>query len=749
MAKSRNTPAPSESSAKARGTSHAGEAQKQKGTNSAAANNASAKASGKNAPEGRPVEDQSPNITAGYIAGISGFPPVSLDQVTDKNLRQVLANQSASEDASDSTLKADEVSTVLHEVAADVGIPSHDTAEQQGHDPEIYPHEHDHGARTVIDSSLSPEPQQLEDKLDAYREDPHPITTSNMVTEAALTRPSQPVPMTGMIPQIPNSHAAQRYGLNQAAALNTPKTGPVSVATTTVPLVGRGVHGQRIQGLGGRWGTRRRLRSFVRTEEGAPAAPRGTERIAQRQFLPTIRAQEQERREAFRREKEYARDTLNFTLRLAEAMFHYGADAMDVDSAIIAVSSAYGLDSVDVDITNQSVTINYTSDPDIYMESRISKRNANADERFTHTLVRVVRSSTENYEALSAVYGLIYEITQGGMTLEIADLKLSQITYRPKLFPPLVVWLANLACAGTLTAALGASLATALSAVIIFIPVYLLIQWLSSIGIPAFFRMAASAGLMTFLAIWLGGEGSILQRPGEQISAPLVVAAGLIMFLPTPRLVGAVQDAINGFPVTAAGRFVSTAMSFLGLVVGIATAVSAIGIFNGPTLDIEQLRFEPTTPLVASFFFLVAIATFAITLQTSLVKVGWLMLITTCGLATYYAYDLMAGSSAGRSPTACAAFVIGALSTYFAYRLHVPQAIFSIPAITFLLPGLPFFRGMYLLTVETDVILGMQNMITAASIAVAMASGVALGNYTMQYILQRFMTPRNAEAVAS
>jgi len=483
----------------------------------------------------------------------------------------------------------------------------------------------------------------------------------------------------------------------------------------------------------------------VRTEEAAPGAPRGAARIAQRQFVPTIRTQEHERREAFRREKEYARDTLNFTLRLAEAMFHYGADAMDVDSAIIAVSSAYGLDSVDVDITNQSVTINYTSDPDIYMESRIAKRNANADERFTHTLVRVVRSSTENYEALSEVYGLIYKITRGGMTLEIADLKLSQITHRPKPFPPLVVWLANLACAATLTAALGASFSTALSAAIIFIPVYLLIQWLSSIGIPAFFRMAASAGLMTFLAIWLGGDGSILQRPGEPISAPLVVAAGMIMFLPTPRLVGAVQDAINGFPVTAAGRFVSTGMSFLGLVVGIATAVSAINIFNGPTLDIEQLRFQPTTPLVASFFFLIATATFAITLQTKLVKVGWLMLITTCGLAAYYSYDILAGPSTGRGPTACAAVVIGALSTYFAYRLHVPQAIFSIPAITFLLPGLSFFRGMYLLTVETDVILGMQNMITAASIAVAMASGVALGNYTMQYLLQRFTKPRNVE----
>ena len=495
----------------------------------------------------------------------------------------MLAQQAPAAKAQEGTVAAEAVSEVLQEAAADMGIPAQEV--EPTSDPELRPN--GHGARTVIDPSLVPD-----DDLDAYREDPHPTTSSNMVTEAALTRPSQPVPMTGMIPQVPNSHAARRYGADPAAM---PKTGPVSMSTTSVPLVEGGSQGLLRRGRGGRWGSRR-LRSFVRTEEAAPAAPRGAQRIAQRQFVPTIRSDEHERREAFRREKEYARDTLNFTLRLAEAMFHYGADAMDVDSAIIAVSSAYGLDSVEVDITNQSVTINYTSDPDIYMESRIAKRNANADERFTHTLVRVVRSSTENYEALSEVYGLIYKITRGGMTLEMADLKLNQITHRPKPFPPLVVWAANLACAGTLTAALGASFATALSAVIIFIPVYLLIQWLSSIGIPAFFRMAASAGLMTFLAIWLGGEGSILsvlQRQGEPISAPLVVAAGMIMFLPTPRLVGAVQDAINGFPVTAAGRFVSTGMSFLGLVVGIATAVSAINIFNGPTLDIEQLRFEP------------------------------------------------------------------------------------------------------------------------------------------------------------
>ena len=56
------------------------------------------------------------------------------------------------------------------------------------------------------------------------------------------------------------------------------------------------------------------------------------------------------------------------------------------------------------------------------------------------------------------------------------------------------------------------------------------------------------------------------------------------------------------------------------------------------------------------------------------------------------------------------------LSTYVAYRLHAPQAVFSIPALTFLLPGLSFFRGMYLLTVETNVVWGIQSMISAVSL---------------------------------
>ena len=668
------------------------------------------------------------------------FFAVPLSEVHDSKLREALAHSGKEVE------QAEQAREALYEVAAAHGVETDtddtqllpvdesgmplDEAPQMPYEPEI-PYE-EIPEEPVIQAVQSVPPEI------PHPQEPPAQTSSNIVTEVAKYRQSQPVPMTGMIPQVPNSHAAQRFGGVEPTA----SAPPVSVPTTTMPAG---------HGTGGRWGVRTTLRSFVRADGQAVAhvAPRGAARIAQRQFTPRAKLEERAQREALYREKEYARDTLNFTLRLAEAMFYYGADAMDVDSAIIAVSSAYGLDSVDVNITNQSVTINYTSDPDIYMESRISSRTMSADSRFTHTLVRVVRTSTENYEALASTYGLIHDITEGGMTLEDADLRLSEITNHPKPYPPLITWLANIGCATTLTAALGASWSTATAAAIVFIPVYLLIQWLNKIGMPTFFRMAASAGLLTFLAIWLGGDHSMIRRPGESISAPLVVAAGLIMFLPTSRLVGAVQDAINGFPVTAAGRFVSTGMSFLGLVIGIASAVNAISLFGGPILDIEQTRFDLPSPLTFSVFMLAATVTFAITLHTKLVKLGWLVLITCSALVTYNLYTYLVGVDSGRANTALAALVIGMLSTYVAYRLHAPQAVFSIPALTFLLPGLSFFRGMYLLTVETNVVWGIQSMISAVSIVIAMAAGVTLGNYLMQYLLQRFAVPRNVPAEAA
>jgi uncharacterized membrane protein YjjB (DUF3815 family) len=52
---------------------------------------------------------------------------------------------------------------------------------------------------------------------------------------------------------------------------------------------------------------------------------------------------------------------------------------------------------------------------------------------------------------------------------------------------------------------------------------------------------------------------------------------------------------------------------------------------------------------------------------------------------------------------------------------------------TFLLPGLSIFRGMYTITVETDTYgPGIVGLVNAMASIVALASGVVLGKYLMR-----------------
>ena len=244
------------------------------------------------------------------------FFAVPLSEVHDSKLREALAHSGKEVE------QAEQAREALYEVAAAHGVETDtddtqllpvdesgmplDEAPQMSYEPEI-PYE-EIPEEPVIQAVQSVPPEI------PHPQEPPAQTSSNIVTEVAKYRQSQPVPMTGMIPQVPNSHAAQRFGGVEPTA----SAPPVSVPTTTMPA-GRGT--------GGRWGVRTTLRSFVRADgQGvAHVAPRGAARIAQRQFTPRAKREERAQREALYREKEYARDTLNFTLRLAEAMFYYGA----------------------------------------------------------------------------------------------------------------------------------------------------------------------------------------------------------------------------------------------------------------------------------------------------------------------------------------------------------------------------------------------------------------------------------------
>ena len=414
-----------------------------------------------------------------------------------------------------------------------------------------------------------------------------------------------------------------------------------------------------------------------------------------------------------------ARKTLDFALGLAETMFRYGAGALEVETAIIAVTAAFDLDSIEVDITNQSVLLNYSP-----------------KDQTPITVMRVVRSWTNNYAGLALVHQLVTDIADGGVSRAEAAVRLDEINQRPKPFPRWAVTGSTGVFAASIVAFIGGSPLESLIGFGSTILVSLLQRLFGRWRIPDFFTTAASGFLVTVLAlaIWALGEAGAWQA---QVSPGLVVAGGILLLLPTGRLVSAVQDAINGFPVTASGRFLSAFLSFAAIVAGIA-----VGLVLGAQMGLPPLAV--TTVSGSQYGFVVTLALLAVALGTiSITEQSPMRLILPTvgvGLAGYLAQLLAEAAGVGlRLTPAVAAVAIGVLARVVALRMGAPQLIVAVPAILFLFPGLSIFRSMYGLTIGIDDISGgVVGLFNALTVILAIAGGVVLGDNMARPLTRSF-----------
>ena len=398
-----------------------------------------------------------------------------------------------------------------------------------------------------------------------------------------------------------------------------------------------------------------------------------------------------------------ARKTIDFALHMAESMFRYGAGALEVETSIIAVTAALGLKKIEVDITNQSVQINYAP-----------------KDQTPLTLLRVVRSWTNNYAGLAQVHQLVTDIVAGGVGRAEAVRRLDDIIRSSKPFPRWMVTMAFGVFAAVFVGVLGGGLGASALAFVSNMLVNLVARQLGKWRTPDFFVTAACSFLVTFIAL-------MLHWAGADIPPSIVVAGGILLLLPTGRLVSSVQDAINGFPVTAAGRFLSTILTFGAIVAGIAVAVVVGDLIGSVAIDVTQ-TFPEAYPLWGQAI-LIAIGVIAIGItEQTLLKL--LLPTAAVGLVGYFV--LWGASNLGfgdRLSPAISAVIIGLLARMVALRLGAPQLVVAVPAALILLPGLKIFRSMYVLTVqEADVLLGSGGMLNAGAIVLGVAAGIVLGD---------------------
>jgi len=402
-----------------------------------------------------------------------------------------------------------------------------------------------------------------------------------------------------------------------------------------------------------------------------------------------------------------ARKTIDFALKLAESMFRYGAGALEVETSMIAITAALGLKNIEVDITNQSVAINYAP-----------------KDQTPITLLRVVRSWTNNYAGLAQVHQLVTDIVAGGVGREEAVRRLEDITRSAKPYPRWMVTVAFGVFAAVFVGVLGGGLGASMVAFVSNLLVSLLARQLGRWRTPDFFITASCSFLVTIIALLLWRFGSPL---GVQIAPAIVVVGGILLLLPTGRLVSAVQDAINGFPVTAAGRFLSTLLTFGAVVAGIAVGFVVGQLTGSDPIDVTK-TFPPAYDLwVVVILTAVAVLMIGVTEQTSTKLLLPTAAVGVVGYLVLIACDAFGLGS--RFAPALAAVVIGLLARVVALRMGAPQLVVAVPASLILLPGLTIFRSMYVLTIEeSEILVGAGGMLNAGAIVLGVAAGIVLGD---------------------
>lgn len=412
---------------------------------------------------------------------------------------------------------------------------------------------------------------------------------------------------------------------------------------------------------------------------------------------------------------EVAQRVLDLTLDVGEVLLTGGVGAAAVTETCIAVARAGGLRRIECDITFTSIALSAVP----------------ADGTTPMSAMRQVHAGTLDHTRVTEVHGLVEEVVAGRIDLDEAERRLYQATTaRPPYRRPVVTG-ARAALAASVAVLLGAGPIVTGAAFGATVVIDLVNGRLARAGLPPFFGNAVGGFLATAVALALvAAEAGV--RPA------LVVAGGIVLLLPGVTLVGAVQDAITGFYVTAAARAFETFLLTAGIISGIAVALS-LGVRLGlparivdpVAADLGRVPGQLLAAAVVSTAFAVAnhCPRRALPVVAGAGAAGWGLSLVGTGL------QLPTALAAGAAAT-----MIGLGSHLLGGRQRVPTVVYAVAGIVPLLPGLTIYRGMRRF-VEGDSVGGVELLGQAVTTALALAAGLILGELVVRLLRRRPLRP--------
>lgn len=396
--------------------------------------------------------------------------------------------------------------------------------------------------------------------------------------------------------------------------------------------------------------------------------------------------------------------TLDLALRIGEVLLSSGAGAADVSATMLNVAHGCGLRGATADVTFTELAMSHQTGFD---EPAMIQ-------------IRQVRHREIDYEDLTLVDHLVRDLIGGAISRDEARSRLARIVSSGHRLPRWAVTLGLGVMGAGVGLLVGGDWVVTLIAFVAAVGVDLLQRQMTRRRLPGFYQQVAGGLLATLIAV-------VTASVGVDVDPSRVVTAGIILLLAGINFMGAIQDALTGFPLTAGARILEAILATSGVIAGVSG-----GLTIGRMLGVNLGRLDPGAtslqdlPVMALGAAITASA-FAFASYAPARSLAPIALIA--GVAdVVFSLSLDRGLGVAWS-SALASVLIGMVSYAVAGRVRVPPLVVVVSAVVPLLPGLSIYRGLSLLSEGGN---GLLSIVNAAAIAIALAAGVIFGEYVAQ-----------------
>ena len=398
---------------------------------------------------------------------------------------------------------------------------------------------------------------------------------------------------------------------------------------------------------------------------------------------------------------------MDLALRIGELLLSSGAGASDVSAAMRNVAWACGIRGYTADVMFTELTMSQQSSPD---EAALIQ-------------IRQVRYREVDYGDLTDVDHLIRALVAGDIDRAEATNRLNRIISTGHSRPRWSVTVALGVMGGGVGLVLGGDALVVLVAAVAAMLVDVMQRQMSRRRLPTFYQQVAGGLLATLIAV------GIDQTPAT-VSPSLVISTSIIMLLAGVNFLGAIQDALTGFPVTAGARILEAFLATAGVVAGVSGGLRAADVFGVDLGRLNPGAYSIADPPLMILGGAVAASAYAFAAYAPLRALLPIAGVAAVAIALYAgAIDRGLGFAWS---SAVAALLLGLIAYPVSARTRIPTLVVVAAGITPFLPGLSIYRGLTLLA--TDASKALVAMVTAAAIAIALSSGAILGEYLAQPI---------------